>query len=255
MAKNKPSSTAKESPPLKPVASLDDASDKPAVERLNKYLALQLGISRREADEMIEKGSVSINDTTATLGARFEPHDLITVKGEPLTGGVVYTYLAFHKPVGYVCSRRQQGDSPTIYDLIPKKYHTLKPVGRLDRESSGIILLTNDGDFAYRMTHPKFHKTKIYGVRLDHELEPLHQQMISDYGVSLEDGVSKFELERLHDTKRDMWRIYMNEGRNRQIRRTFSSLGYKIVKLHRTDFGNYHIGDIAAGKFQIVDML
>ncbi len=229
---------------------MTDTSD--TSERLNKYLALQLGISRREADEMIERGSVSVNGETVSLGARFEAHDLIKVNDQVIGARVDYVYIILNKPAGYVCSRKQQGDSPTIYDLLPKEYHTLKTVGRLDRDSSGLILLTNDGDFAFRMTHPKFHKTKIYGVRLDKELEPLHQQMISDFGVTLEDGLSKFTLERLHDTKRDMWRIYMSEGRNRQIRRTFSSLGYEVVKLHRTDFGPYHLGDLEPGKFETV---
>ena len=212
--------------------------------RLNKHLALQLGISRREADLLIEKGSVTINGNVATLGARFNANDLITVSGTPLQDTADVVYLAFNKPVGYVCSRRAQGDNPTIYDLLPPHYHALKPVGRLDKNSSGLILLTNDGDFAYRMTHPKFIKAKVYNVRLDHDLAPLHQQMISDYGVQLEDGTSQFVLERLANDSRRGWQITMHEGRNRQIRRTFSALGYEVKKLHRTNFGEYALGDI-----------
>lgn len=221
-------------------------------QRLNKYLALQLGISRREADTMIEKGRVSVNGTLATLGARFNPDDSVTVSGKSVSGGTKHVYLAFHKPVGYVCSRKQQGDNPTIYDLIPKQYHALKPVGRLDRDSSGLILLTNDGDFAFQMTHPKFHKMKIYEVRLNRELEPLHQQMISDHGIQLEDGRSQFELERLSDDKRDRWRIHMSEGRNRQIRRTFTALGYTVTKLHRTHFGTYELGALKPKEYTIL---
>jgi 23S rRNA pseudouridine2605 synthase len=223
--------------------------------RLNKYLALQLGISRREADTMIEKGRVSVNGTIATLGSRFNPGDTVTVNGKSVTGETKYVYLAFHKPVGYVCSRKQQGDNPTIYDLIPKEYHTLKPVGRLDRDSSGLILLTNDGDFAYQMTHPKFHKMKIYEARLNKELAPLHQQMISDHGIQLEDGRSQFELERLSDDKRDQWRIYMSEGRNRQIRRTFTALGYTVTKLHRTQFGPYTLGTLKSKELALTSPL
>lgn len=178
--------------------------------------------------------------------------DSITVSGKPLAAPVSYQYVALNKPVGYVCSRKPQGDSPTIYELLPAGYHALKPVGRLDRNSSGIILLTNDGDFAFKMTHPKFAKTKIYSVRLDRELEPLHQQMISDYGVQLEDGPSKLHLERLHDDTRKEWRVVMSEGRNRQIRRTFASLGYEVKKLHRTNFGNYSVGDMEPGSYQTV---
>ena len=222
--------------------------------RLNKHLALQLGVSRREADLLIERGQVTVNDKVATLGARFQEGDTIAVKGEPLAAPVNYQYLLLNKPAGYVCSRKAQGDSPTIYEILPAEYHILKPVGRLDRNSSGLILLTNDGDFAYRMTHPKFAKTKVYNVRLDNDLEPLHQQMISDYGVQLEDGPSKLHLERLRDDNRKEWRVVMSEGRNRQIRRTFLSLGYEVKKLHRTNFGNYSLGDMKPGEHALTDI-
>jgi pseudouridine synthase len=222
--------------------------------RLNKYLALHLGLSRREADEYIERGYVKVNGIVINLGARIAEDDEVIVNGKPVTAGTAFEYLALNKPAGYVCSRRSQGDLPTVYELLPSKYHHLKTVGRLDFNSSGLIILTNDGDFTYRLTHPKFAKTKIYKVRLDHELEPLHQQMISDYGVQLDDGPSKMSLERLSDDDRLDWQVTMSEGRNRQIRRTFQSLGYEVKKLHRTNFGNYSIGDIKPGKFEIVDM-
>ena len=225
----------------------------PALERLNKHLALQLGVSRREADNLIDAGKVTINGKPATLGARFATGDDIACNGNPLASDTAYQYIAFNKPVGYVCSRRQQGEYPTIYDLLPQQYHHLKPVGRLDRDSSGIILLTNDGNFAFNMTHPKFAKTKIYNARLENELSPLHQQMISDHGINLEDGSSRLQLERMTQTDRKSWIVTMKEGRNRQIRRTFGALGYTVKKLHRTNFGNYALGDIKPGEFEIVD--
>jgi 23S rRNA pseudouridine2605 synthase len=225
-----------------------------ASNRLNKHLALQRGISRREADELIERGRVAINGEVATLGARFRDGDEIAVNGIPLTGSTAYVYLLFNKPIGYVCSRKPQGDNPTIYEILPKEYHTLKPVGRLDKDSSGLILLSNDGDFAYHMTHPKFNKVKIYSVLLKQELAPLHQQMISDHGVTLEDGVSKLMLQRISDDNRKEWTVTMSEGRNRQIRRTFGSLGYDVAKLHRTQFGNYSLGDMKSGQYETVDM-
>jgi 23S rRNA pseudouridine2605 synthase len=218
-------------------------------ERLNKYLALQLGISRREADNLIEKGSVRINNAPATLGARFTAGDSITVNGKQITSNANLQYVAFHKPIGYVCSRRAQGDNPTIYSILPSELRTLKPVGRLDKDSSGLLLLSNDGDFTFRMTHPKFTKTKVYHVTLDHDLEPLHQQMISDYGVTLEDGSSKLALTRLSDADRIHWEVTMSEGRNRQIRRTFTALGYTVTQLHRIQFGPYHIGALAPGEY------
>lgn len=217
--------------------------------RLNKYLAHATGISRREADELIEQGRVLVNGKPAELGQPVAETDILAIDGK-LVGNTSpnYTYLILNKPVGYVCSRKRQGESPTIYELLPQQYRPLKPVGRLDRDSSGLLLLTDDGDFAHRMTHPSFHKNKTYEVTLDKPLEPLHQQMISDYGVTLEDGVSKFLVTKIRNSK---FEIQMSEGRNRQIRRTFTALGYTVTRLHRTNFGNYSLGDLALGAFQI----
>lgn len=217
-------------------------------ERLNKYLAFHLGLSRRESDDLIADGAVKVDDTVAILGGRVEPGQKVSVKGKPVTEKAGYTYLAMNKPVGYVSSRKQQGDSPTLYSLLPSDYHHLKPVGRLDKDSSGLLLLTDDGDFAYNMTHPKFYKVKTYIISLRTPLEPLHQQMIADYGVLLEDGPSKLSLERISEDRKD-WTVTMHEGRNRQIRRTFLALGYEVVKLHRISFGPYSIADLPAGKF------
>ncbi len=258
-------------------------------ERLNKYLALRLGISRREGDNYIDKKRVTINGQPVVLGARVLPGDVVEVDHKPLKD-VAHTYLLFHKPVGYVSSRRSQGDAPTLYELLPKEYHSLKPVGRLDKNSSGLLILTNNGDFAYQMTHPKFYKVKIYEVQLDRPLEPLHQQMISDYGVQLEDGVSKLMIEKLvkpldtsfsetsaallgadggstanrreavsekdggEKANTTMYRIIMSEGRNRQIRRTFSALGYTVTKLHRTNFGDYALGDMKPGNHKTIQI-
>jgi 23S rRNA pseudouridine2605 synthase len=225
--------------------------------RLNKYLALQLGISRREADDLIDKGKVKINDTVARLGARISLDDTVHADGKPLHGATRIQYLALHKPVGYVSSRRAQGDNPTIYSLLPPEYHTLKTVGRLDRDSSGLLLLTNDGDFAYQMTHPKFAKIKIYQVQLDHSLEPLHQQMISDHGVRLDDGVSKFAITRGDTdpkTGSTTYDVTMHEGRNRQIRRTFVALGYTVTRLHRIQFGRFSLGDMKPGEYRPLDI-
>lgn len=222
--------------------------------RLNKHLALQLGVSRREADVLIEQGKISINGSPASLGSRYNEGDTLTYMGKPLAKKVNLQYIALNKPVGYVCSRRQQGDAPTIFSILPKNLHHLNPVGRLDKNTSGLILLTNDGDFAQQMTHPKYAKTKQYLAKLNNNLEPLHQQMINDFGITLEDGPSKLTLERLRDDSRKEWGITMSEGRNRQIRRTFSALGYSVVKLHRTHFGNYALGDIKPGKYIDVDI-
>ncbi|QQS21485.1 rRNA pseudouridine synthase [Candidatus Saccharibacteria bacterium] len=224
----------------------------PAESRLNKYLALQLGISRREADNLINTGTVTVNGKVAELGGRVTPGDTVVVAETILKpDAVAHSYVAFNKPRGYVCSRRAQGSNETIYALLPKGFHTLKPVGRLDKDSSGLLLLTNDGDFAYQMTHPKFRKTKVYSLRLNKPLEPLHQQMIADIGISLDDGRSQLGLTRLGDDRKE-WEVTMSEGRNRQIRRTFSALGYTVTRLHRTQFGPYALGDIKRGAWKIV---
>lgn len=228
--------------------------DKPKAEdgeRLNKYLALRLGISRREADQYIENGRIGVDGQIAKLGTRVTEENSVSLDNKPIPDKPDYTYIELNKPVGYVCSRKSQGDSPTIYSLLPKNLHTLKPVGRLDRDSSGLILLTNDGDFAYRMTHPKFRKTKTYNVKLDKPLQPLHQQMISDHGVSLPDGASQFIISRLEN---DLYEVVMSEGRNRQIRRTFSALGYKVTYLNRLSFGNFSLGDLKRGEYRLVSV-
>lgn len=222
--------------------------------RLNKYIAARLSIGRRAADDLIARGDVLVNGAQPELGAQVSDADAVTVKGKPLTEKQAYTYLAFNKPIGYVCSRKQQGDSPTIYAILPQKYHHLKPVGRLDKDSSGLLLLTNDGDFAHRMTHPSFRKQKSYEVTLDTPLQPLHRQMISDFGIDLPDGKSKLALERLHDGNDKAWRVGMHEGRNRQIRRTFAALGYEVVALHRTVFGPYRLDSLKPGAFQTISV-
>ena len=222
-------------------------------ERLNKFLALQLGISRRQADELIEKGKISINGKTAKLGARIKVADIIKIGDKVVSNSrEERIYLLFNKPRGYVCSRKKQGENETIYAILPKEFHSLKPVGRLDKDSSGLLLLTNDGDFAFQMTHPKFRKIKEYLVELDEPLQPLHQQMIADFGINLPDGKSQLGLERLNDSRKN-WKVIMSEGRNRQIRRTFSVVGYEVVKLHRIVFGNYSLPkDLKFGDFQKV---
>ena len=276
--------------------------------RLNKFLAERLGVSRREADELIAAGKITVDGKPAVIGNKIDSKSKVCYNNKTIPFDTEFIYLAFNKPVGYVCSRHAQGQAPTIYEILPKKYHKLKTVGRLDKDSSGLILLTNDGDFAYQMTHPKFHKEKVYEVELDKPLEPLHQQMISDFGVILDDGPSKFMIMRKEEsnllsgafrsaaarelarsprgddaTKREkselarisergsdvskdgrerrgarknglapIYTVILTEGRNRQIRRTFAALGYKVTKLHRTNFGKYELSGLKSGKCVII---
>ncbi len=227
---------------------MNNQPNQPQQLRLNKFLAERLGLSRREADEAIAAGKVLVDDKPAVLGARIDKTSKVCYNKKIVPFDTEFLYIAMNKPVGYVCSRRAQGNAPTLYDLLPKDYQKLKTVGRLDKDSSGLILLTNDGDFAFQMTHPKFHKEKIYEVELNKPLEPLHQQMISDFGVMLDDGPSKFTV--IHEN--DKYTVILSEGRNRQIRRTFAALGYAVKTLHRTQFGKYQLTDLQSGKYVII---
>jgi len=219
--------------------------------RLNKFLAEHVGISRRAADDLIAAGKVKVDSEVAVLGARIKDDSMVEVKGKPVERIAKKTYIMLNKPVGYASSRRAQ-NGKTLYELLPKEYHALKTVGRLDKESSGLIILTDDGDFNYRMTHPSFKKMKVYEVELDRVLPPLSQQMIADFGIDLSDGKSQLGLTRLDDGRKK-WRVEMSEGRNRQIRRTFGAMGFTVVKLHRTQFGKYQLGLLKDGEYDIIE--
>ncbi len=139
--------------------------------RLNKFIASATGKSRREADDLIAAGRVKINGKVATLGAQVDDTKKITLGNKELSLPDEYTFVILNKQMGYVSSRSSQAkDAKTLYELLPPEFQKLKTVGRLDRDSSGLILLTDDGDFAFSMTHPKFVKTKIYEVELDKSL-------------------------------------------------------------------------------------
>lgn len=218
--------------------------------RINKYIAGATGISRRMADKAVTSGRVEINRQSATAGSDVSETDVVKLDGRVVTQPVTLTTVMFNKPVGYVVSREGQG-SKTIYEILPAEYRLLKPIGRLDKNSSGLLLLTNDGNLANELTHPRYAKTKIYQVTLGKPLVPLHQQMINDHGINLEDGNSQLQLERLIDGDDTKWRVTMREGRNRQIRRTFESLNYYVAGLHRTNFGEYQLGELAPGQTKL----
>lgn len=218
--------------------------------RLNKFIAHATGMARREADEAILNRRISVNGKVANIGQDVdEQSDIIKLDGKQIALPVTTTVIMLNKPIGYVCSRNAQAkDAKTVYELLPGNLRQLKTIGRLDKDSSGLILLTDDGDMAHKLTHPSFAKTKEYIIELDHPLAPLHQQIIADFGINLADGPSKLLLERLND-ERTKFRVIMHEGRNRQIRRTFAALGYQVKSLHRTTFGPYTLGDLASGKW------
>lgn len=218
--------------------------------RINKFVALASGLSRRAADTAIAEGRVLVDGKPAQPGQDRDGHQ-ISLDGKKLVLRAKSQTIILNKPVGYVVSRNGQG-SKTIYDLLPPTLHHLKPIGRLDKDSSGLLLLTDDGALANELTHPRFAKQKIYEVRLNKPLAPLHRQMISEHGIQLDDGVSKFIVERMNKADDLHWKIIMREGRNRQIRRTFAALGYEITKLHRTQFGTHFLDELKTGNWQNV---
>ena len=176
----------------------------------------------------------------AKTGEAITDKQRVNIDGNYLPDSPAVVTIMLNKPRGYVCSRRGQG-SKTVYDLLPRSLAHLKPVGRLDKDSSGLLLITTDGQLANRMTHPRYEKQKIYEVTLDKPLAPPDKRKI-EQGVKLDDGPSRLHfLTSPQPLTAVNYRVAISEGRTRQIRRTFAALGYKVIKLHRTDFGDYKL--------------
>ncbi len=216
--------------------------------RINQFVARATGLSRRAADQAIASARVTINGQPAKLGDEANQSVIVRLDDTELKLETVMTVM-LNKPVGYVCSRDGQG-SPTIYELLSAEYNHLKPVGRLDKDSSGLLLLTNDGDLANQLTHPRFAKTKVYEIELDKPLTNADQSSV-EQGVKLDDGLSKLSVRQL-DGAGLVWQVTMAEGRKRQIRRTFEALGYQVVNLHRISFGDYQLAKLKAGIWKVV---
>ena len=214
--------------------------------RINKYVALASGMSRGGADEAISDKRITVNGQVALTGQEVAVNDKVTLDSQPITLPKVLQTVVLNKPVGYVCSREGQG-SKTIYDLLPPELHHLKPVGRLDKDSSGLLLLTNDGDLAHQLTHPSSQKEKVYEVELDKPLSEMNKVKIES-GIEIGDGLSKLGLSGIEKN----WTVTMNEGRNRQIRRTFEAVGNSVEKLHRTQFGPYSLEELPLEKYRVL---
>jgi 23S rRNA pseudouridine2605 synthase len=215
--------------------------------RLNQFIAHATGSSRRQADGLIAAGRVRVDGAVAGLGVTVGVGDRVELDGR-LLQLPTYRTIMLHKPAGYVTSRQQQGKTPTIYALLPPELHELKPVVRLDRESSGLLLLTNDGRLAQQLQHPSFGKWKRYEVDLNRSLSR-GDQIALEQGVELEDGSSRLQVASLSPDRRTVV-VRLQEGRNRQIRRTLGALGYRVVRLHRSDFGRLALGELPAGQWR-----
>ncbi|HSX02446.1 MAG TPA: pseudouridine synthase [Candidatus Saccharimonadia bacterium] len=217
--------------------------------RLNRFVAGASGLSRRAADAAIAAGRITVNGQPVALGALVAPGDTIELDGQPLVLPQTHHYIMLNKPVGYVSSRRQQGGNPTVYDLLPPHYAALRPVGRLDRDSSGLLLLSDDGDFIHRYTHPSFGKDKLYELALERPLTSADRRQL-EAGVALADGPSRV---RVAQAAGRQVAVVLGEGRNRQLRRTFGALGYGVTRLHRTAMGPYRLGQLAIGAWVAVE--
>lgn len=214
--------------------------------RINQYLAQGLGVSRRKANELVELGLVKINADVARHNSTVSIKDTVEYNGQKVQRKD-YSYMLMNKPRGFVTSRAKQGTLPTIYSLLPVKHHDLKPVGRLDKNSCGLLLLTNDGILTQNLTHPSRQKQKRYTVTLDKELSKDDQTKINS-GVKLKEGISSMQI----TGRGKNWKVTMSQGKNRQIRRTFAALGYKVTFLQRTEFGPYDLNMLESKLFKKV---
>ncbi len=222
--------------------------------RINKFIAQATGLSRRAADQAIADGRVTRNSRPAAMGDVVAYADVVQLDGQVLQLPATAQTIILNKPRGYICSRNGQG-SQTIYDLLPKHLHQLKPVGRLDKDSSGLLVLTDDGQLANQLAHPSSAKQKVYEITLDKPLTD-HARAAIASGVPVEDYTSHLQLSisgnNTSETSGRNWCVTMAQGRNRQIRRTFEALGYTVTRLHRTAFGPFSLGQLGIGETQEV---
>ena len=224
-------------------------------ERLQKFIANQGICSRRKAEEYITSGRIKVNgNVIMELGTKIDPNkDIIEVDGKKISNiSGKKVYILLNKPIGYVTTTRDQFNRNTVLDLVNVKEKVL-PVGRLDMYTSGAIILSNDGDFIYKITHPKYEVEKTYNVTLkgqvtDEEIEQLRN------GVQIENyvtGKAKVKILRI-DKEKDLSRveIIIHEGKNRKVRKMCEAIGRKVLALHRTKIGNISVKDLRLGTWR-----
>ncbi len=222
--------------------------------RINQYVAAASGLSRRAADTAVANGRVSVDGRPAVLGEAVADGAEVWLDGHRLAAppdADNHTYVILNKPVGYVSSHARQGSDPTLYELLPAEYHRLRLVGRLDRDSSGLVLLTSDGRFVQHYSHPSGGKDKLYELTLSKPLSEAHQQALAA-GIQLDDGLSRV---RVLSVQGHHVSVSLAEGRNRQLRRTFGQLGYHVQRLHRTQIGPFKLGQLPSGRWQLFNPL
>ena len=221
--------------------------------RLNKYLANAGVCSRREADEFIQAGVVTVNGNVVTeLGTKVVRTDEVKFHDQPVTLEKK-VYVLLNKPKDYVTTSDDPQQRKTVMDLVknvcPERIY---PVGRLDRNTTGVLLLTNDGDLASKLTHPKFLKKKVYHVYLDKNVTAHDMQQIAT-GIELEDGeIHADDIQYASDTDKSQVGIEIHSGKNRIVRRIFESLGYRVVKLDRVQFAGLTKKNLRRGDWRFL---
>jgi 23S rRNA pseudouridine2605 synthase len=221
---------------------------------LVKYLTAAGFGSRRTVAQAVKDGRVTLNGEAATSFSReVNPsRDTVLVDGQKVVPPAAKpVYLMLNKPPGILSTTRDERGRKTIIDIIPPEFRVpdLHPVGRLDLDSRGLILLTNDGDLTYRLTHPSFEKEKEYLVELDRALAPADKQKF-ETGLELEDGLTHPTKLADVSSRPPIYRVTLHEGRKRQLRRMFQSLGYHVRDLKRTRMGSLRLGTLGEGEMR-----
>ncbi|MDA0733045.1 MAG: pseudouridine synthase [Chloroflexi bacterium] len=219
--------------------------------RINTYLAQQLGISRREADRVIREQKVRINGGVAVLGQRIDPAiDQLAVDGELVAAQVPDKItIALYKPRTYLTTRSDPEGRKTVMSLLPGELQHLKPAGRLDYDSEGLLLLSNDGRFIFESTHPKYENEKEYRIIFT---TPVDRQLLNAFvqGVPLAEGIAR--ADRLKQIGPDEIELVVHQGWNRQLRRMAEERGYQVARLIRTRVGNVRLDNLKPGEWRKV---
>jgi len=219
--------------------------------RLNKYIASSGLCSRRKADELIESGAVAVNGKKITeLGFSVTPKDKVFVNGK-MIHPVKHEYYRFYKPAGYITTTDDEKGRKTIYDLLPENLHHLKPVGRLDKDSTGLIILTNDGDLINELTHPSAKVPKLYRVSINGKIKQSDIDTMYK-GIEIEPSKTAYaQVDVLEiDEKSTVMEILLYQGLNRQIRKMFEHLGYDVVSLKRIQHATLTLTGLKRGEFK-----
>ena len=223
--------------------------------RLQKYLADAGVASRRASEELIAAGRVSVNGETAQLGMSVEPEsDVVLLDGKPVAKKEALYTLVLYKPKGVVSTSEDPQGRNTVQEYVKDIPARLYNVGRLDINTEGLLLMTNDGEIAYRMTHPKYSVEKTYYVICDGKLTTSEIASLTN-GVQLEDGMTApARVERVRPTKTGdtTFLITIHEGRNRQIRRMLEAVGHRTLRLKRERFGPIVLGDMKPGETRVL---